>query len=818
MTATAITLFVLALMMLSYLRASLLVFSVVSAFLLGDLLLVLKTPWGLFGTIWTAYVAVLLFFNLTTVRRHFLTLPIFILFRKNMPSISETEQAAIDAGDTWWEKELLNGKPHFRNLRNIPKPTLSPEEQKFMDEQVNVLCGMIDDWEITHELNDLPEKMWDFLKTEGFFGLVIPKKYGGKAFSEFAHSEIIARVASKSVSAAVTVSVPNSLGPAELLMKYGTSEQKNKFLPKLASGEEIPCFALTNPNAGSDASAIPDYGIICKQQFEGEETLGIRLNWDKRYITLAPVATLLGLAFKLYDPEHLIGDKKYIGITCALIPTDTEGVVTGRRHYPMNVAFQNGPTQGKDVFIPMEWIIGGQKNVGRGWHMLMECLSAGRAISLPSITAGPTAALAVATGAYSRIREQFNLPIGHFEGIEEALARIGGFAYICEATRQMTAAALDLGKKPSIAGAISKYHVTELARKSSLDAMDIHAGKAICLGRKNYIARFYQAMPIGITVEGANILTRSLIIFGQGALRCHPYVLKEVYAGQNEDKKQGLKDFDAAFWGHAGFIISNFCRTTFLAFTAGRFTFEKAPRATRQYYRQIRRLSAALALTTDFALGMLGGDLKRKEKLSARLGDVLSNLYLATAVLKRFHDEGEHVADLPLLHWTARYTLSQAEFHLHRFYKNFPNRTLASLMHFFVLPYGRIIETPDDKMGHKISRLLMEPNEARARLGQIGFYEDDGKNNFGLLETALKYCIKAEPIEKKIRQAVKTGKLAQQDYDDLISRALEAGVISKDEMNIAVQAREHREKIIAVNDFPGYSTMFAQIQGHERRA
>ncbi len=807
MTIVAIILFILAIMGLCYMRVSLPVFSVVSVFLLADLLLALKTPWFLFGIILIAYIAVVLFFNIAPLRRHFLSLPIFVIFRKFLPTISETEQAAIDAGDTWWEKELLTGKPHFSDLMNIPKPTLTPEEQAFMDNQVNALCSMIDDWEITHEITDLPENIWDFLKTEGFFGLIIPKEYGGKNFSAFAHSEIIARVSSKSITASVTISVPNSLGPSELLIKYGTVEQRNKFLPRLAKGEEIPCFALTNPNAGSDASAIPDYGIVCKETFEGKERLGIRLNWDKRYITLAPVATILGLAFKLYDPEHLLGNKHYIGITCALIPTGTAGVAIGRRHYPMNVAFQNGPTQGKDVFIPIEWIIGGRDNAGLGWQMLMECLSAGRAISLPSITAGPAAVLAISTGAYARIREQFNLPIGNFEGVEEALARMGGFAYICEATRQMTSAALDLGIKPAIAGAISKYHVTELARKGSLDAMDIHAGKAICLGRKNYIARFYQAMPIGITVEGANILTRSLIIFGQGSLRCHPYVLKEIYAAQNKDKAQGLKEFDHAFWGHAGYIVSNFCRTVFLSFTRGALTIETAPRPTRYYYRQIRRLSAALALTTDFALGLLGGDLKRKEKLSARLGDVLSNLYLTTAVLKRFHDEGEHVADLPLLHWAASYTLYQAEFHLHRFYKNFPNQTLATLVHFLIFPYGRIIETPDDKMGHKIARMLMEPNETRARLGQIGFYDDDGRNNYGLLETAMQKCIAAEPIEKKIRAAVKSGVLEEPSYEDILDRALKANIITQLEEDIVRDARDYRSRIIAVNDFPGFSTM-----------
>jgi acyl-CoA dehydrogenase len=660
---------------------------------------------------------------------------------------------------------------------------------------------MLDDWEITHDLYDLPEPVWQFIKDNGFFGLIIPKEYGGKDFSAIAHSDIIARVASKSVSAGVTVSVPNSLGPAELLIKYGTQAQKDYYLPRLAKGIEIPCFALTSPWAGSDAGSIPDTGIVCKGQFEGKEVIGIRLNWDKRYITLAPVATVLGLAFKLYDPHHLIGDKSDYGITCALIPTTLDGITIGRRHYPTTVAFQNGPTQGKDVFIPLDMIIGGPSMVGEGWRMLMECLSAGRAISLPSTAAGPTVVSAIATGAYARIRKQFGLPIGYFEGVEEAMAMAGGYAYLCEATRRMTAGAIDLGFKPAIAGAISKYHVTELARQASLHAMDIHGGKGICMGPKNYIIRPYQALPVAITVEGANILTRNLIIFGQGALRCHPYALKEVYACQNPDKVAGLKAFDTAFWSHAGFIYSSFSRTVLLTLTAGYLEKVDAPAVLRRYYQQISRLSAALAITTDVAMAILGGDLKRKEKLSARLGDVLSYLYLTTAVLKKYHDEGEHTADLPLVHWAAHYCLHEAEFALHRFYKNFPSPILAKIMHFIIFPLGRKITPPADKVGHRIARIMMTQNEARDRLGAIGYYEKTNNNPFGLLEEALAACIAAEAVDKKIHEGIKAGKIIYDDLHDPIEEASRLGLINSSEVLLAQRARQLTNEVIAVDDF-----------------
>lgn len=810
MTLLAITLFILALGALSYIRVSLLTFSLLAAFLLADLLIALKVNTPTAVLIFGVVAGVLLFFNIKPLRRHLLSAPIFAIFKKLMPPISETERQAIDAGDTWWEREIMSGKPNFAHLFDLPKPSLSEEEQAFLEGPVNELCSMIDDWQITHELTDLPDHMWDFLKEEGFFGLIIPKSYGGKDFSAYAHSEILARVAAKSISAAVTISVPNSLGPAELLIKYGTQAQRDHYLPRLARGEEIPCFALTGPNAGSDAGAIPDTGIVCKGTFEGKEVVGIRLNWNKRYITLAPVATILGLAFKLHDPEHLLGDKDHYGITCALIPVNTPGITIGRRHYPLNVAFQNGPTQGNDVFIPMDYIIGGQAMAGQGWRMLMECLSAGRAISLPSTSAGPCATAALASGAYARIRKQFNVPIGYFEGVEEALARIGGYAYLADATRRMTAAAIDLGIKPAIAGAICKYHVTELARKVSLDVMDVHGGKGICMGRKNYVARFYQAMPIGITVEGANILTRSLIIFGQGSLRCHPYLLKEMLATQESNKRKGLKDFDNAFWGHAGFILSNFTRTIVLSLTHGKFTHLKKPRTIKQYYQHISRLSAALAFTTDVTLAILGGELKRKEKLSARLGDTLSHLYMTSAILKRFQDEGQHALDLPFVHWTARYALHQAEFHLHRFWKNFPNRIIANLMHMFIFPFGMHVEAPDDSMGHKLARHLMHPNDSRDRLGANSYLVDDGHNNYGLLETALEKCLRAEPIEKKMAEAIRKGELDDESVDDLTDQALKANVISAAEAAILREANDYRDQIVAVDDFPGFSTLYAQ--------
>lgn len=794
--------FIFVVLMLGFLRVSLPVFAVAFGLILADLLFYTHVPVHLLTAIMVIYAGVMGLFLITPVRRSLITRPIFKMMKSVMPPISKTEKIAIDAGDVWWERELICGKPDFKHLLGFPKPALSAEEQAFMDGPVNELCGMIDDWKITEELHDLPPEIWKFIKDNGFLSLIIPKQYGGKDFSALAHSDIIARLACKSVSVAVTVSVPNSLGPAELLTKYGTQEQKNYYLPRLATGQEIPCFALTSPWAGSDAGAIPDTGIVCKGTYEGREMIGIRLNWDKRYITLAPVATVIGLAFKLYDPDRLLGDKTDYGITCALIPRNLPGITIGRRHYPVTVQFQNGPTQGKNVFIPLDMIIGGPEMMGEGWRMLMECLSAGRAISLPSTSSGPTATLALATGAYARIRKQFGLPVGYFEGVEESLARLGGYAYLCEATRKMTAGAIDLGNKPAIAGAITKYHVTEMARLASHDIMDIHGGKGICMGPKNYVVRSYQAMPVAITVEGANILTRNLIIFGQGALRCHPYALKEMYAVQDPDQKAGLKAFDQAFWSHAGFIFTNACRTILLTLTGGRLANTEGSSALmRPYYRDLARLSASLAITTDVAMAVLGGELKRKEQLSARLGDVMSYLYLASAALKRFHDEGEPLADLPLVRWAVVYSLHRAEMALHQFYKNFPNRIVAKLMGWMIFPLGRRIHYPHDRLNHKIARILMSPSDTRSRLGAIGFYKDDGSNNLGLLETTLAACLEAEAVDKKIHEAIKAKKIMADDLHDPIDEAVRLGLINHSEELLAKRARDLTAQVIAVDDF-----------------
>ena len=531
------------------------------------------------------------------LRRQLITRPLFNLMRKALPSMSQTEREALQAGDTWWDAELFSGTPDWDRLLDCPPPQLSEQEQTFIDGPVETLCSMLDDWEITHKLCDLPEDVWAYIKQQRLFGLIIPEQYGGLAFSEFAHSQIVMKVASRSVTAAVTVMVPNSLGPAKLLLAYGTEDQKNYYLPRLATGEEIPCFALTGPHAGSDASAMPDTGIVCYQEFNGEgRVLGVRLNWEKRYITLGPVATVLGLAFKLYDPEHLLGEQEDIGITLALIPTHTEGISIGKRHFPLNSAFQNGPNSGQDVFIPLEWLIGGAEQAGHGWRMLMECLATGRAISLPALSTGAGKFVCRNSGAYARIRKQFNLSIGEFEGIEEPLARMVGETYIMDAARQVTAAALDQGEKPSVISAIIKYELTERMRRVVNDAMDIQGGSAICLGPQNYLGRLYQVIPVSITVEGANILTRTMMIFGQGAVRCHPFVQKEMEALQMDDIAQALPQFDAVLFKHMRFVLRNLGKAAGLGLSNARFVKTPGDKETQSYYRHITRLSVGLAL------------------------------------------------------------------------------------------------------------------------------------------------------------------------------------------------------------------------------
>jgi acyl-CoA dehydrogenase len=599
--------------------------------------------------------------------------------------------------------------------------------------------------------------------------------------------------------------VPNSLGPAELLLHYGTKEQKQHYLPRLAKGLDIPCFALTSPEAGSDAGAIPDFGIVCRGEWEGKpDVLGIRLTWEKRYITLGPVATLLGLAFKLYDPEHLLGTKDEVGITLALIPTKTPGVHIGRRHLPLNAAFMNGPNWGRDVFVPMDYVIGGVEYAGQGWKMLMNCLAAGRSISLPALSAATAKMAALTTGAYGRVRQQFRLSVGRFEGVEEAVARIGGNAYIMEAARVMTAGAVDLGEKPSVVSAIVKYHMTERGRQVINDAMDVHAGKGICMGPSNYLARAYQATPIAITVEGANILTRSMIIFGQGAIRGHPWVLKEIEATREPDADKALHDFDAAFFGHVGFVASNEARAFWMGLTDALFVQAPGDRHTRRYYRQLTRLSSAFALTADVAMFVVGGALKRRERLSARLGDILSNIYLASCALKRYEDEGRPAEDLPFLHWAMQDALARIEDAFHGFFDNLPSRLAAWYLRGVVFPSLRSREfpAPPDRLGSQVVGLLLAPGPARERLTRGVYLPKEPDEPIAVLEAALRAVIAAEPVGAKIRAARDDGLIAGRFPDEIVDEAHAKGVISPDEKARMERARTLRRKAIMVDDFP----------------
>ena len=755
--------------------------------------------WGI-AIAWIFLLGIFIPLHVTSLRYKFFSKPVLNFYRKVMPTMSRTERDALAAGTVGWEGELFRGNPRWSHLLSLPKPELSEEEQAFIQGHVEELCGMIDDWDITHNRADLPPEMWAFLKEQGFFALIITKEYGGKEFSAYAHSQILTKVYSKSGSVASTIAVPNSLGPAELLMHYGTAEQKNYYLPRLARGEEIPCFALTGPEAGSDAGAMRDKGVVCWGEMDGKKTLGIRLNFNKRYITLAPIASVIGLAFKLYDPEHLLGDKKDLGITCALIPRMTPGVTAGRRHFPLNIVFQNGPVQGKDVFIPVDWIIGGAKMAGHGWRMLMECLAAGRAISLPASALGGAKQITYTTGAYARIRRQFNVPIGRFEGIEEALARIAGYTYIMDAVRSFTAAIIDSGEKPAIASAITKYHVTEMGRMVGNDAMDIHGGKAICLGPKNYLGRAYESAPIAITVEGANILTRCLIIFGQGAMRCHPYVFSEFEAAQNQNETESLIAFDDALIGHMSFTMSNLVRSLVLGLTSGRVVIVPQGK-TKRYFQQATRFSAAFALVADISLLVLGGTLKRKEAISARLGDILSYLYLLSAILKHYHNQGKNGDDLPLVRWAGLTCLYEIQQRFDELLKNFPNRWVAVFLRILIFPLGRHFAKPSDKIGHKVAQLILNQTPSRYRLTEGAFVSAVPGNMPALLEDALLKTITAEPIEKRLRAAVNEGLLRNGTIEEQAKQAFIKQLISQDQLDIILQAEEARQKVIAVDDF-----------------
>lgn len=749
---------------------------------------------------WLAFLVIFAPLNVKFWRRRYLTQPILNFYRRVMPSMSRTEREAIAAGTVTWEGSLFCGNPNWSTFLTIPEPRLTAEEQAFLDGPVEQLCRMISDWDITHRRADLPPEMWRFIKEHGFFGLIIPKSYGGKEFSAFAHSQMIVKVSGISITVSTTLSVPNSLGPAELLLHYGTEEQKNYYLPRLAKGVDVPCFALTSPDAGSDAGAMNDHGVVCWGQLDGKKVLGIRLQFDKRYITLAPIATVIGLAFKLYDPDHLIGDNEDIGITCALIPRDTPGVTIGRRHFPLNTPFQNGPIQGKDVFIPLDWIIGGVSQAGKGWRMLMECLASGRAITLPSSSLGGAKVACYTAGAYARIRKQFNMPIGQFEGVEELLAQIGAYTYIMDASRKLVVQAIDAGEKPAVASAIVKYHTTEMARKVACDSMDIHGGKAICLGPNNYVGRVYESIPIAITVEGANILTRNMIIYGQGAMRCHPYVFKELEAAQLADAKQSLKAFDKAVIKHIGFTVSNMVRSLFLALTGAQFV--KAPAGkTKEYFQHITRLSSSFALLSDFSMLSMGGSLKRKESISARLGDILSYLYLMSAVLKQFHDQGQDHDDLPIVRYACEYCLYETQERFDEILRNYPNKWLGYALRGLIFPLGKRFSKPKDRLNHRIAQLLMAPSETRLRLASGAFISPVKENLLADIQDALIKTIAADPVEKIIRTAKKEHRIAGHSLLAQAQAALEKGIITMEQFDLVMQAEAASKKVIAVDDF-----------------
>ncbi|WP_339899695.1 acyl-CoA dehydrogenase FadE [Paraglaciecola polaris] len=751
------------------------------------------------GIAWLVFLIIAIPLNVESLRKKYLTAPMLDTYKKIMPEMSSTERDAIDAGTVWWDGEIFSGNPNWQALHSIPQARLTAEERAFLDGPVTQVCQMVNDWDITHKDADLTPEVWQFLKDNKFFAMIIKKQYGGLEFSAYAQSRVLQKLSGVSAVLSTTVGVPNSLGPGELLQHYGTKEQQDHYLPRLATGEEIPCFALTGPEAGSDAGSLPDSGIVCKGEWEGKEVIGLRLTFDKRYITLAPVATVVGLAFKMYDPDGLVGDKKDIGITCALLPRDTKGMEIGNRHFPLNVPFQNGPIRGTDIFVPLDYIIGGVEMAGQGWRMLVECLSVGRCITLPSTSAGGAKSIALATGAYARIRRQFKMPVGKMEGVEEMLASIGGNAYLMDAVTSLTTKAVDLGEKPSVVSAICKYHLTEKMRELVNNAMDVHGGKGVMLGPNNYLGRGYQGAPIAITVEGANILTRNMMIYGQGAMRSHPFVLKELYAASNEDKEQGLNDFDDAVFGHIGFAISNTFRSIWFSFTGARLAGAPFDDETAGYYRSLQRFSSNLALLSDVSMAVLGGELKRRERISARLGDVLSYIYLASAVLKRYDDQGRLKEDLPLVHWAMQDSLFKLETALNELFENFPSSVLGVVLKGIIMPFGRSYRRPSDKVEHEIASILQSHNGSRSRLGE-GQHFGDKDCLMGDLEQTLKDVLASEPVFDKICKAAKE-RYPFTQLDIIADKGIELGVITEQEAELLKRTEAGRLRTINVDDF-----------------
>lgn len=735
---------------------------------------------GMWWVFWPVLAGVVVL-NYEPLRQALLTRRVYGLLQKAMPPMSDTEREALEAGTTWWEKDLFSGHPDWARFQAIQPPALSEAEQSFLDNEVETLCGMIDEWEV-YQRHDLSEATWTYLKEQGFFGLIIPEEFGGRDFSPYAQSRIMSKIASRSITGAVTAMVPNSLGPGELLMKYGTEEQKQRWLPGLAKGDEIPCFGLTGPEVGSDAGAIPDTGVVCRGEFEGEEVVGLRLNFRKRWITLAPIATVVGLAFKLRDPEGLLGDpdKTDYGITCALLPADTEGVQIGTRHNP-GTPFMNGPIIGRDVFIPLDWIIGGPEMAGRGWRMLIECLGVGRGISLPSLATASGEMNYLTVGAYARIRRQFNMEVGKFEGVQEATADIAATAVTLEAMRELVTRGLQDGA-PSVVTAMAKYHATELMRSSVNHGMDVVSGRAIQLGPRNFMAFAYRGVPVAITVEGANILTRSLMIFGQGALRCHPYLFDEMQTLQEADSEAGLRAFDGLLLRHLGHIFSNITRLKLFGFTGSRFSPVPAgaDAFSRRWYQHLNHMSAALAVCADIALGVLGGELKRREMLSARLGDVHSQLFIACSLLK-FR---EHQARSDALDLHVEVALSQALFRaqtaLLAYLENFPVRFLGAAFRLACFPLGRIHRGPSDEQLRRLGDLIMEPNPVREFLTSRIYLPQDAEDAVGRVERTYQTLLQVDDTWQRFLKAWNRGQVAGENLDAALADAVAREIISEE--------------------------------------
>ncbi|AQZ82518.1 acyl-CoA dehydrogenase [Acinetobacter calcoaceticus] len=755
------------------------IIAILSAFLL--------TPWSLLLGI--PIIALSIIILVEPLRFNLITKPAYKTLANSMPSISTTEQEALEAGTSWWEKELFMGAPDWSQFEKYPYPTLSEEEQSFIDNEVELLCSMLNEWEIHHHLKDLPPEVWQFIKDKGFLGLIIPKSFGGKEFSSFAQSRIMSKIASRSLTTAVSCMVPNSLGPGELLMHYGTDAQKQQYLPGLAKGEEIPCFGLTSPEAGSDAGAIPDSGVVCYGEYEGAQVLGLRMNFSKRWITLAPIATVVGLAFKLYDPEGLLGDKNKTeyGITCALIPASHAGVKIGARHFPGS-PFMNGTVEGEDVFIPIDWIIGGQENAGKGWRMLMECLGVGRGISLPALATAAGEMSYLTVGAFAKIRQQFNISVGKFEGVQEATSEIASDAYMLEAFRYLVTCGLNQGGTPAVMTAMAKYYATETMRKVVNHGMDIAGGRAIQLGPRNFLALTYQAIPIAITVEGANILTRSLMIFGQGSMRCHPYLFEELQLLQSEDKSTSVKKFDDLLFKHLAYTFNRGAKSFAYGWTGGS---NDAPQSvdqfTARYYKTINRFSANFALVSDMSLGLLAGDLKRKEMLSGRLADIHAHLFISTAILK-FYEAGQKT-EAEQLH--AKLALQKAFLNIQEafwgLFENFPAKLPAAFVKWICFPFGRVISKPDDELKQQVAELMMQEHPFREQLKHHVFYSTKADDVTGRLEHTFQILRTLEPLWDKFKKAESKGKFKGLTFEENIEHAIKEGFISESEAQQLLQ-------------------------------